>query len=41
MEEQMKSSKDELGKLLEQARNEMKEQFKEIAGKIYAEFQKL
>ncbi len=30
MEEQMKSSKDELGKLLEQARNEMKEQFKEI-----------
>lgn len=30
MEEQMKSSKEELGKLLEQARDEMKEQFKEI-----------
>ncbi len=30
MEEQMKSSKEELGKMLEQARDEMKEQFKEI-----------
>lgn len=30
MEEQMKSSKEELGVLLEQARDEMKEQFKEI-----------
>ncbi|WP_066630235.1 PAS domain S-box protein [Labilibacter marinus] len=30
MEEQMKSSKEELGVMLEQARDEMKEQFKEI-----------
>ena len=30
MEEQMKRSKEELGELLEQARDEMKEQFKEI-----------
>ncbi len=30
LEEQMKSSKDELGIMLEQARDEMKEQFKEI-----------
>ena len=30
MEEQMKSSKDELGVLLQEARDEMKEQFKEI-----------
>jgi PAS domain S-box-containing protein len=30
MEEQLKKSKEELGKMLEQARNEVKEQFKEI-----------